>query len=221
MSRDGERRRGSRIIQFDVPHAEPTIASMRNVLSYALALILFLGTAQAKERTTDAAAAQQVSIPSAVDDLFLELKRSADEQAAARIAARIQREWMHSGSRSIDLMMEWAADAMQSRRFDVALDFLDQVVTLSPDYAEGWNRRATVHFMMDQHAKSMADIDRTLRLEPRHFGALVGMAQILERSGRKEHALEAYQRVLDVYPMMRSAQEQLGTLADKLAGQDI
>nr|WP_252929367.1 tetratricopeptide repeat protein [Aliihoeflea sp. 40Bstr573] len=158
---------------------------------------------------------------STLDDLFHDLKRSGNEAAAARIAERIQREWTSSGSRSIDLLMKWAAVAMQARKFNTALDFLDQVVALSPDYAEGWNRRATVHFMMDNYALSMADIDRTLRLEPRHFGALAGMAQILQRSGRKEPALKAYERVLDVYPMMRNAQEQVGTLADELAGEGI
>lgn len=196
---------------------------MRNVLPCAVALILSLGIAHATEPLDETAAPQ--SEPAAakptLDDLFHDLKRSGNEAAAARIAERIQREWTSSGSRSIDLLMQWAAVAMQARKFDTALDFLDQVVTLSPDYVEGWNRRATVHFMMDNYALSMSDIDRTLRLEPRHFGALAGMAQILQRSGRKEPALKAYERVLDVYPMMRNAQEQVGTLADELAGEGI
>ena len=69
--------------------------------------------------------------------------------------------------------------------------------------------------------KSMSDIERTLRLEPRHFGALGGMAQILKDTGSKQLALEAYTRVLDVYPMMRSAQSEVGELAEELAGQGI
>ncbi|WP_252912061.1 tetratricopeptide repeat protein [Aliihoeflea aestuarii] len=198
---------------------------MRNVLSCAVALSLLAGIAHAGDAGSQAARpvdeAQDAARDGALDTLFTELKRSGNEQAAARIAARIERQWTRSGSRSIDLMMQWSASAMQARKFDVALDFLDQVVTLSPDYAEGWNRRATVHFMMDNYAMSMADIDRTLRLEPRHFGALSGMARILERGGRKERALQAYERVLEVYPMMRSAQDKVGTLADELAGQGI
>lgn len=196
---------------------------MRNVLPCAVALLLSLGIAQAAEPLDESAARQSEAVAAkpSLDDLFHDLKRSGNEAAAARIAERIQREWTSSGSRSIDLLMQWAAVAMQARKFDTALDFLDQVVTLSPDYVEGWNRRATVHFMMDNYALSMSDIDRTLRLEPRHFGALAGMAQILQRSGRKEPALKAYERVLDVYPMMRNAQEQVGTLADELAGEGI
>lgn len=195
---------------------------MRNVLSCALVILLSTGLAHAAGESEEVAApAIERSAASSLDDLFHDLKRSGNEAAAARIASRIQREWTRSGSRSIDLLMQWASVAMQARKFDTALDLLDQVVTLSPDYAEGWNRRATVHFMMNNYALSMSDIDRTLRLEPRHFGALAGMAQILQRTGRKEPALKAYERVLDVYPMMRNAQDQVGTLADELAGEGI
>ena len=156
-----------------------------------------------------------------LDELFASLKKERAEKAAERIAGRIWDQWFHSGSASIDLMMLWSQQAMDAKKFDVALDFLDQVVTLSPKYAEGWNRRATVHFMMQSHAKSMADIDQTLRLEPRHFGALSGMAQILKNSGRKELALGAFERVLDIYPMMRSAQNEVATLSEELTGEGI
>ncbi|MGB3391264.1 MAG: hypothetical protein WBA88_25155 [Pseudaminobacter sp.] len=158
---------------------------------------------------------------SRLDTLFGNLKRERNERAARRIASQIQGEWNKSGSESIDLMMQWTQDAMEAKKFDVALDFLDQVITLAPDYAEGWNRRATVHFMMHSFGKSMADIDRTLRLEPRHFGALAGMAQIMTARGNKELALEAWQRVLTIYPMMRNAQDQVGTLSEELAGDAI
>lgn len=156
-----------------------------------------------------------------LDGLFAQLKRERNEKAAERIAARIWQEWFKSGSASIDLMMSWSNDAIEAKKFDVALDFLDQVVTLDPDYPEGWNRRATVHFMMNNYAKSMADIERTLELEPRHFGALSGMAQILKSTGRKQLALNAYQRVLEIYPMMRSAQGEVATLSEELTGEGI
>jgi tetratricopeptide (TPR) repeat protein len=156
-----------------------------------------------------------------LDALFLQLKRERNEGAAERIAGRIGEAWSHSGSASIDLMMGWSKTAMDSKKFDVALDFLDQVVTMRPTYAEGWNRRATVHFAMENYAKSMADINRTLELEPRHFGALAGMGQIMKNTGRKELALQAWQRVLDIYPMMRSAQAEVATLSEELAGEGI
>ncbi|MBX3583925.1 MAG: hypothetical protein KF810_18715 [Rhizobiaceae bacterium] len=156
-----------------------------------------------------------------VDELFAQLKRERNEKAAERIAGRIWEEWSRSGSASIDLMMGWSKNAIDSRKFDVALDFLDQVVTMRPDYAEGWNRRATVHFLMHNYAKSMSDINHTLQIEPRHFGALSGMGQIMKTSGSNELALEAWQRVLDIYPMMRSAQDEVATLSEELAGEGI
>jgi tetratricopeptide (TPR) repeat protein len=156
-----------------------------------------------------------------LDTLFAELKRERNEKTAERIAGRIWEEWSRSGSASIDLMMGWSKTAMDSKKFDVALDFLDQIVTMEPDYAEGWNRRATVHFMMNNYAKSMSDINHTLQLEPRHFGALSGMGQIMKSSGRSELALQAWQRVLDIYPMMRGAQNEVATLSEELAGEGI
>lgn len=167
------------------------------------------------------AAEPQLDTPSRLDTLFSDLKKTRNQSAAEKIAENIWAEWFKSGSPSIDLMMQWSNEAIKKRKFDVALDFLDQVITLAPDYAEGWNRRATVHFMMNNYAKSMADIEHTLRLEPRHFGALGGMGMILKIVGRKKLALDAYQRVLEIYPMMRSAQGEVAELSEDLAGEGI
>ncbi|MBE1204842.1 tetratricopeptide repeat protein [Aminobacter carboxidus] len=156
-----------------------------------------------------------------LDSLFSDLKRERNEKAAERLANRIWEVWYSSGSASVDLMMLWAQQALQAKKFDVALDFLDQVVTLQPQYAEGWNRRATVHFMMGNFRKSMTDIERTLELEPRHFGALSGMAQIMANTNHNELALQAWQRVLVIYPMLRNAQNEVSRLSEELAGEGI
>jgi tetratricopeptide (TPR) repeat protein len=196
---------------------------MRNVFAFSLSLFLagaFVPAVHAQQ-TGPAPSTQAVAKPDRLDALFGELKRERNERAAQRIAQRIRDEWNRSGSASIDLMMQWSQKAMGEQKFDVALDFLDQVVTLDPSYAEGWNRRATVHFMMQNFGKSMSDIDQTLRLEPRHFGALAGMAQIMKARGNKQLALNAWQRVLDIYPMMRSAQNEVSTLSEELAGESI
>lgn len=184
------------------------------------ACILFLFAAMAfpaQGWTAQASAAKSQKL----ETLFKELKKAHNPDAAQRIAKSIWDQWAESGSDTIDLLMQWSDDAMKRRKFGVALDFLDQVVTLDPDYAEGWNRRATVHYMMDDYAKSMSDIEHTLKLEPRHFGALTGMAMILKQTGRKKLALEAYERVLTVYPMMRSAQQAVSDLSEELAGEGI
>ena len=156
-----------------------------------------------------------------LDALFLELKKAESQAVAEGVANRIWEAWNNSGSDSINLLMKWSQDAMDGQKFPVALDFLDQVVVLKPDFAEGWNRRATLHFMMNNYAKSMADIDKTLQLEPRHFGALAGMGHIFLALEKKELALRAYERALDVYPMMRAVQKQVGDIADELSGSQL
>jgi tetratricopeptide (TPR) repeat protein len=176
---------------------------------------------QAAQPATPDAPAPPMTKQALLDKLFTDLKRERNEKAAQRIAGNIWNEWFQSGSASIDLMMQWSQKAIENQKFDVALDFLDQVVTLQPTYAEGWNRRATVHFMMKNYGKSMSDIDHTLQLEPRHFGALSGLAQIMAVTGHKQSALEAWQKVLAIYPMMRSAQDQVATLSEELAGEGI
>jgi tetratricopeptide (TPR) repeat protein len=154
-----------------------------------------------------------------LDELFSQLKRESNAMKASRIASQIQTQWQNSGSASIDLMMGWASKAMQDKKYSVALDFLDQVTVMRPDYAEGWNSRATLNYVTNDYGRAMADIQKTLALEPRHFGAMAGMAAILKETGRKEAALNAFEEILKVYPMMRQAQKEAGELADELTGQ--
>jgi tetratricopeptide (TPR) repeat protein len=188
--------------------------------SFALAIALSMQTGTAAfagadaTRSADFVEAQEKRL----DELFTSLKRAPNTAAADRISQQIWNEWMDSGSDSINLMMQWAQRAMGARNFSGALDMLDQVVLLAPDFSEGWNRRATLHFMMENPGKSMIDIERTLALEPRHFGAMAGMAEILRARGDNELALKAYERALEVYPMMRNAQQAVGDLSDTLAG---
>ena len=94
-------------------------------------------------------------------------------------------------------------------------------MVLKPGFAEGWNRRATMHYLAGNLPKSMADIERTLALEPRHFGALSGMADPQKALGLYAEALAAYRRVLEVYPQLRDAQQQVGILEDELTGSRI
>lgn len=197
------------------------------LLAIVLSSILALAPAWAEEKPADPKdkAAAPLAPPEApavrLEKLFAELKRERSEKAAERIAGRISGEWARSGSATVDLMMGWAKQGIDAKEFDVALDFLDQVTVLKPDYAEGWNLRATAHFLMNDYRMSMADIERTLALEPRHFGALSGMAMILRNTDHKEQALAAYERVLAVYPMNRGAQNEVATLSDELTGEGI
>ena len=157
----------------------------------------------------------------ALDVMFADLRRAKSERLAADVADRIKNEWNQSGSATIDLLMQWASEAMDKKDYPTALDFLDQAVVLKPEFAESWNRRATAHFLAGNYSKSMTDIERTLALEPRHFGALSGMGMIFIDLGKKDLALAALRKVLEVYPQLRDIQRQVGDLEEQLAGSRI
>lgn len=153
-----------------------------------------------------------------LDRLFEQLRKDPRHSSASATAGMIWREWTASGSRSIDLLMKWAGTAMRNQDFAKAEDLLDQVIVLSPEFAEGWNRRATLYFHKLDYSRSLADVEKTLSLEPRHFGALSGLAAIMQRLDRDEDALKAWYRVLEIYPANKTAQNAVITLEEKLAG---
>jgi tetratricopeptide (TPR) repeat protein len=143
-----------------------------------------------------------------LDRLFERLAQAETKPRADRIAANIQRRLLRSGSPTIDLLMSQAAKAIEKNEYGAALDVLDAVVRLKPDYAEGWNRRATVYFVREEFGASLADIERVLQLEPRHWGALSGRARILVPIARNEDALEAIESALAIPPPLEELQEQ-------------
>ena len=153
-----------------------------------------------------------------LDTYFSELKKIHDPDAADAISENIWTEWRDSGSATGNILMQWADEAAANKRYPAAMDFLDQLVDLLPNYSEGWNKRATLHYQMQNFRKSMADINQVLKLEPRHFGALAGMALILEETGHDSDALAAWEKMLEIYPANRDAQKRVSDLTEKLAG---
>lgn len=194
---------------------------MSSLLIPAASLVLLLSGAApafAEDTAAEPPAAEMATPKQRLDSLFAELKRERDADKAREIADRIRTEWQESGSASVNLLMQWAAKAIQTSRQPAAMDIFDQVIYLAPQYVEGWNQRATLHFQMGNYRKSMSDINRVLAIEPRHFGALAGMAAILTSAEQDELALKAWEQFLAIYPADRNAQSQLGELEEKLAG---
>jgi tetratricopeptide (TPR) repeat protein len=151
-----------------------------------------------------------VAVPRApldLDGLFAKLKQAPDAESAAVTSRAIQQRWAHSGSDTADILMQRADVALAGGDGPLAIEILDRLIALDPDWAEAWNRRATVFFLEDDLSRSAADIQEVLAREPRHFGALMGLGGILERIGDEHRALEAYERVLEVYPLLPSAQK--------------
>ena len=126
-----------------------------------------------------------------------------------------------SGSDTSDLLMSRALQAMQGKSYPLALEVLDAIVDLQPDWAEGWNKRATVRWLAGDSKGSMADIAETLKLEPRHLGALSGLGAILEEAGQREEALRVYQRGLDIAPNYGPMKDAVKRLKAAVAGQTL
>ena len=146
---------------------------------------------------------------------------SGKTDAAAGIAVLIEQMWMKSGSDTADLLMTRVVAAINNNRHDVADALLDQILELQPNWAEAWNKRATLRFLDDDDAGSMEDISHVLALEPRHFGAISGMGFILERHGEDKAALTALRRALEIYPENPDVRKAVDKLTPEVEGHDL
>ena len=176
-----------------------------------MALVAMLSAAAPNLAAEPPAATAQSPSPSlaskplgemSMDELFATLADPANDARGRAAEKEIQRRWSRSGSATIDLLMSWAQQSLAAKEYGRALDFLDQVVMLKPDYAEGWNRRATVFYLQDEYGKALSDIEKVLILEPRHFGALAGIGTIFEELDRKADALAAFEKALAIDPYL-------------------
>lgn len=158
---------------------------------------------------------------SRLEPLFAKLLAAKDIGEARPIEISIWEIWTASSDDAITELMNESAAAMSRRNYDRALRYLDQVVAIAPDYAEGWNRRATVHYLTDGYEESLSDISRTLALEPRHFGALSGRGLVLTALEREEEALRAFEEALAIHPHLIGAKINADALREVLQRQNI
>ena len=156
-----------------------------------------------------------------LDFLFGALKAAPDEASAKHVEARIWALWMQTPSDTAALLMMRAKAAMDAQQMEVALKLLDAVVKLRPDYVEAWNRRATLYYLQNDYAHSLADIEQVLVREPRHFGALAGLGMIMQDLGEEKRALDAFRKALAINPHLEKVPELVKTLSEKVEGRDI
>lgn len=153
--------------------------------------------------------------------LFDRLKVANSVAEAEPIEAEIWNLWTQSDVEEVNLLMGLGVTAMSRRDYRTALSLFDQMVGIAPSFSEGWNKRATVYYLMGDFEHSLADVDRTLALEPRHFGALSGMGLIYMAQGEPEKALHAFERALAVNPNMPGPLHYTEELRRKLEGEPI
>jgi tetratricopeptide (TPR) repeat protein len=123
---------------------------------------------------------------------------------------------MTSKEETVNLLMIRGVDALSADDLKTAFKVFTEMVEIAPDFAEGWNKRATVLYMLGAYPESIADIDRTLELEPRHFGALSGLGLCNAELEHDEAALDAFERALTVNPHMDGARVNAELLRRKI-----
>jgi len=179
---------------------------MTRLLSSALlaGLLLLSGKAGADQSDSDLPA------------LFTALQDAQSPAQAAPIEAEIWEIWNGHEDQEALKLMRWAGLSLRAGELGIALKYTDEVVTRWPDYAEGWNRRATIYYLLRRYEDSLADIERVLALEPKHFGALSGQGLCHMSLGEYEEALAAFQAALAVNPQMPGPQRNIEALNDIL-----
>jgi tetratricopeptide (TPR) repeat protein len=179
------------------PDCRLTSVALLLLFTIGLAAALPGGPARAQALPDAAAKARRL------DDLFSRLKATQDEAEGDAVVAEIWGEWARSGTPELDEKMQQGATAMSQGILLLAVPVFTYLVQSAPDWAEAWNKRATAYYLAGEPDLSLADIDRVLALEPRHFGALAGMGLVYMESGRYREALAAYRRALAINPFLK------------------
>jgi tetratricopeptide (TPR) repeat protein len=156
-----------------------------------------------------------------LDELFGRLRATSDEREGEAAVAEIWTLWLRSGRPELDEPMQQASRLLGAGLPALALPLLDDLVGRAPDWAEGWNKRATALYLMGEHDRSLADIERVLALEPRHFGALAGLGLIRMARGEHRAALAAYRRALAVNPFLKERHDLIPALESKVGDKPI
>ena len=128
---------------------------------------------------------------------------------------------MASDSPTLELLMNRVILRMGIQEYGEALRLLDAIVTISPEFAEGWNKRATVYYLLGRYEDSISDVEKTLDLEPRHFGALSGLGLIYNRLDKDAAALDAFERALMINPHLGQAKQEVKRLRGRIKGKRI
>ncbi len=194
---------------------------LRLVAAFALVLALAAGPARAQDDDDPTILTPREIGDLSLDDLFERLPPNADTPTGQRIEREIVRRFGRSGSPTADLLLSWADEAIEKKQYPQAIDLLDQIVVLKPDFAEAWSKRATAYFLLDDYGASLADIRVTLELEPRHFGALAGFGIILQSLDRKDEAKRVFRRALEINPQLERVRESLERLEKQTAHPEI
>jgi tetratricopeptide (TPR) repeat protein len=151
-----------------------------------------------------------------LDGLFEELQALEDSQVAQAVELQIWQLWTQSRNAAVNLLMRTGISAMERQDYAAALISFDRITGMEPDFAEGWNKRATLLYYLGDYSGSLTDIDKTLALEPRHFGAYSGRGLVFMKLERYDLARQAFEKALEINPHSNGAKRYLEEVMLKL-----
>ena len=155
-----------------------------------------------------------------LDSLFASLAKSSNAREAKSIENSIWKIWIENKNPPVSRIMKFGIKSMNTGALKAALRAFNEVVEMDPGFAEGWNKRATIYYLLQDYPASVKDIAQTLRLEPRHFGALSGLGLINAALGRHRAALRAFEQASTIHPQMNGVQQHIKMLKEFLKGEN-
>jgi tetratricopeptide (TPR) repeat protein len=183
--------------------------------------IVLLQRGNTVERREAVGVLAQLGDQRAVAPLAAALKNDADILVRQGAEQALWQIWHRSGNRAVDALLQEGMAAMQRGAYPAAVDLFTRVIEIAPDFAEGYNKRATTYYLMQRYEESIADCERTVALNPYHFGALsgAGLCYLAQRNLAK--ALEFFERAVAVNPNMPQIQQYIEDIRRFLRDQSL
>jgi len=154
-----------------------------------------------------------------LDPLFEKLSNATSSSQATALEAQIWQHWLIAPDANASALMSQVVYAMQERQLSLAIKLCDQLIDSSPNFAEAWNKRATLHYLTGNMDASVDDIKQTIKLEPRHFGAISGLGLIFLQRGDYQSSLDAFEQVLKINPQSGNTRRSIEQVRDKIGSE--
>ena len=183
---------------------------MKKFLGILVLGLLFFSNANSEERKLE------------LNKLFNQLKNNSNASMAFEVEMKIWNIWStHPSQENLTQLLANGSNLMTQHKLNKAYETFSKVISLDPNWAEGWNKRATVLYMLGRYQESQEDIDEVLRLEKRHFGALSGQGLVQTELKNYEKAINSYKEVQKIYPSMQAPKVMIPHLKELIKGQSI